>query len=426
MLYSPCGRYLVSSGNDRKVRLWSSNNGYLHGINYGIKSTSNLPFSMAIISDFSSCGDDVLVYPNGDKGEIALVALHSPTGVPFARLKGHLGAVTSVVYRKKHCHIISAGKDGMIHIWDSSLADKERELENRDRQDMKGVGGRRYYEGEGSAVGVENQNDDNWSDEDENEAKGNDDWNYSSDNHVFRFDNDDSNRSGSSNGQKKISRTPSRPKGYFIPPIVQRYLDDAAAAKKKLILEQRRIIMERAEVASAAAAVRANKKVRLNESDSGVLRSQGGSRTDGAVHNIGIVASKGSVSRALVRRNGRDGKVGKIKVKEKSHKERAEVLFALNAAAALRATVSDSTSSSSVTIEASDSARSDNVTAVSAAAVNTITPNNCMHEGSSSSSITSRERKKEKEKEKESSKTKKSTLSLLRLKYSSTNKKSHR
>ena len=48
--------------------------------------------------------------------------------IPFARLKGHLGAVTSVVYRKKHCHIISAGKDGMIHIWDSSLADKEREI----------------------------------------------------------------------------------------------------------------------------------------------------------------------------------------------------------------------------------------------------------------------------------------------------------
>ena len=373
---------------------------------------------MAIISDFSSSGDDVLVYPNGDKGEIALVALHSPTGVPFARLKGHLGAVTSLVYRNKHCQIISAGKDGMIHIWDSSLADKEREIENRRRYDMKGVGVRGYYEGDDSAIEIENQNDDNWSDDDENEGRTIYDDSNSNDNSVFRFDNDNSNRSGNSKGQKQIPQTPSRPKGYFIPPIVQRYLDDAAAAKKKLIVEQRRVVMERAEVASAAAAARASKKVRLHESDTAVLRAHRGSSTNVA-HKLGKEATKGIISGAPAYRKGRNAPVGKIKMKEKSHKERAEVIFAINAAAALRTVATNFPCSSSIIVEESSSARSDNVTTVSAPAVTSVTPNDCIHEGSSTTF-------REKEKEKEGTKSKKSTLSLLRLKYSSANKKSRR
>ena len=375
---------------------------------------------MAIISDFSSSGDDVLVYPNGDKGEIALVALHSPTGVPFVRLKGHLGAVTSLVYRNKHCQIISAGKDGMIHIWDSSLADKEREIENRRRYDMKGVGVRGYYEGDDSAIEIENQNDDNWSDDDENEGRTTYDDSNSNDNSVFRFDNDDSNRSGTTEGQKQTPQTSSRPKGYFIPPIVQKYLDDAAAAKRKLIVEQRRVVMERAEVASAAAAVRASRKVRLHESVGAVLRARSGSSTNVA-HKLGKEVTKGSISGAPAYRKGRNAPIGKIKVKEKSHKERAEVIFAINAAAALRTVATNFPCSSSIIIEESSSARSDNVTAVSAPgpAVTSVTPNDSIHEGSSTTF-------REKEKEKEGTKSKKSTLSLLRLKYSSANKKSRR
>ena len=94
---------------------------------------------------------------------------------------------------------------------------------------------------------------------------------------------------------------------------------------------------------------------------------------------------------------------------------------AINAAAALRTVATNFPCSSSIIIEESSSARSDNVTAVSAPgpAVTSVTPNDSIHEGSSTTF-------REKEKEKEGTKSKKSTLSLLRLKYSSANKKSRR
>ena len=452
ILYSPCGRYLVSSGNDRKVRLWSSNNGHLHGINYGIKCTSNLPFSMEIISDFSCSGDDVLVYPNGEKGEIALVALHSSTGVPFARLTGHLGAVTSLVYRKKHCQIVSAGKDGMIHVWDSSLADKEREIESGRYTSKVKVS----LEGESSAGAVENQNDDNWSDDDDNnDNDSNNNYGNSNDNgndgsnDIFRFDNDDRNnndksdgRDASGNVQNKSARVPSRPKGYFIPPIVQRYLDDAAAAKKKFIAEQGMIIKRRAEIATVAGkavSATANKRVRLGETNRATTEAHGGDDkvtlvSIGAKHGnedsiVNVNGSSAVVRSRLTAPTYRHGSsVGKIKVKakEKSHKERAEVLFALTTVAALRKVPPSSSSSPSShsSLHESNSTTSGNVTSVAVVAADSTHSTYSDHaqgdtisNSSSSSTIVSRE--KEKEKEKETDKSKKSTLSMLRSTYGS-------
>ena len=131
---------------------------------------------MEIISDFACGGDDILVYPNGDKGEIALVQLHTPTGRPFLKLRGHLNAVTSVIYRRKHCQIVSAGKDGMIYIWDSSLSDREREEEIRGRERYP----KRSNIDEIDGNVQENYNEDNWS-EDENDYDNNN--NYDEDNY---------------------------------------------------------------------------------------------------------------------------------------------------------------------------------------------------------------------------------------------------
>ena len=58
--YSPCGRFILSSGNDRRVRMWSSDDGKLHNINYDIGCQSKLPISMDIAS-FTCSGDDLLV-----------------------------------------------------------------------------------------------------------------------------------------------------------------------------------------------------------------------------------------------------------------------------------------------------------------------------------------------------------------------------
>ena len=62
------------------------------------------------------------IYPDG-VGEIALVPLHTNTGRAIHRLKGHMGAVTAVMYRKRYNQVISTGKDGMIFLWDTSVSD---------------------------------------------------------------------------------------------------------------------------------------------------------------------------------------------------------------------------------------------------------------------------------------------------------------
>ena len=99
--YTPCGRYLISSGNDNRVRLWSAHDGTLHNINYDITCQSKLPVGIDIAAFTGGSGDDLLLHPDGN-GEVAVVPLHTSSGRPLQRLKGHLGAVTAVVYRQRY------------------------------------------------------------------------------------------------------------------------------------------------------------------------------------------------------------------------------------------------------------------------------------------------------------------------------------
>ena len=49
--------------------------------------------------------------------------LHTNTGRAIHRLKGHMGAITAVAYRKRYHQVVSAGRDGMIFLWDTSVED---------------------------------------------------------------------------------------------------------------------------------------------------------------------------------------------------------------------------------------------------------------------------------------------------------------
>jgi WD domain, G-beta repeat len=428
ILYSPCGRFIVSSGNDRKVRLWSSNNGYLHAINYDISSSSNLPFSMAMISDFECGGDDVLAYPDGEKGDIALVALHSSTGKPFNRLRGHFGAVTSLAYRKGYSQLISAARDGMIHVWDSSLAQLEKESSRRDDTNSE----KERWSG-GSAV---TRNDDDWSDSGGSEGD-----------------------TGDTDGHLR----PSAPRRSFVPPIVQRYLDDAAEAARLLILdrererERARAAVHRREIGSGSAGSRSSgtavgPRILLQPNslgrDTGIRTGTG----TGVGAGMGTWAGTGSTQvRKLV--VSKPKRKDKEKEKEKSYRERAEIVFALQTAAALRGGVYDpstsSSSSSSFTSRAvevpprstgsvpalgaigtSSSGTVAAAVAVAAAAVAIAAsgPPRAHIAGDSGVILSLRQREKEKEAEHLKVKKTKSTLSNLRDKYGvgTANKKSRR
>jgi WD40 repeat protein len=77
-----------------------------------------MPYDMAIAS-FTCGGDDLLLYPMGDCGDIAMVPLHTAVGRPVRILQGHLGNVTSLLYRQNYNQVLSAGRDGMIFLWEA-------------------------------------------------------------------------------------------------------------------------------------------------------------------------------------------------------------------------------------------------------------------------------------------------------------------
>eukprot|EP01035_Chromulina_nebulosa_P019965 gene19965-25934_t len=96
--YTSCGSYIISSGNDKKIRLWEVSTGKLMPTNYSIGRKSD---SM-----------------QGKYGNISIIPVHTNHGEPIHTLTGHVGRVTSMTYRKKYQQVISCGKDGMIHLWE--------------------------------------------------------------------------------------------------------------------------------------------------------------------------------------------------------------------------------------------------------------------------------------------------------------------
>ena len=301
--YSACGRFIVSSGNDHKVRLWSTNNGELHSINYEMSCTSNLPFSMEIIADFSCAGDDVLVFPNGENGEIALVALHSSTGKPFNLLSGHFGAVTALAYRPEYGQLISSGRDGMIHIWDSSIADRQRESNAQNRRIKNGDAERDY------CVDTRNYcvDADNWSDDD-------------SSNKI----NENENNTNYTSGDTTTAALPRAPPRSFIPPILQRYFDDAAESNRLLLLEREKIKAANSDRGSTSSSnVRTDRK---NNQIAGNERG-GGGRGRGS----GFVMQSYGKGSWKVRVKEGEKKIkpkSKLKEREESIRDRAIAIFA--------------------------------------------------------------------------------------------------
>ena len=120
LCFSSCGHFLISAGNDCRVRLWTADTGTLHPINYAIKPPSTrLPVQMSVAAMTRRAADDVLLVPDGPEGDIAVVPIHSHDGLPLTRLKGHVGAVTALTYRRPRQQVLSASRDGMIFLWDS-------------------------------------------------------------------------------------------------------------------------------------------------------------------------------------------------------------------------------------------------------------------------------------------------------------------
>ncbi len=185
--YSSCGNYLLSSGNDHRVRLWDATSGKLFPTHYTFGCKSKLPYDIDIIPGISNAKSDMLLFPSDDDNSVTITDINTTTGTPLHALKGHVGRVQSVAYSKIFNRIVSASKDGLILLWEpaSVPAPVAASGSNPARHD-----------------------EDAWSsDEDIREVN-------------------------------TVSGSTRRP---FVPPIIQRYIDDAAAAHQTAMLRESNI-----------------------------------------------------------------------------------------------------------------------------------------------------------------------------------------
>lgn len=155
--YTPSGNYIVSVGQDNEVRLWNGHTGVLCTQHYDVdvphNSIARLPFGI----DFAPCGgqgNEVMFFPHGSHGDIAIIPVHSGHGQPIKYLRGHLSMPCSMVYRDVYHQLISAGKDGMIFIWSTEeLSSSQHIPTNTEHQ--------QHF------LGQTNANEDMWSDDED-------------------------------------------------------------------------------------------------------------------------------------------------------------------------------------------------------------------------------------------------------------------
>lgn len=171
MRFTSCGNFVVTSGNDQRMRMWDARSGKLVPTNFPehIVPVAQLPYDIGI-AELSYASADVLLVPasghcafagscfgvEGElrtaEGDILMVPAHSHDGQPIRLLKGHLERVTAVAYRKPQQQVISAARDGMIFLWypprgsrsSTAAAGRLSKESSRQHREYFGSSGARY------------------------------------------------------------------------------------------------------------------------------------------------------------------------------------------------------------------------------------------------------------------------------------------
>lgn len=129
--YSYSGNYLITSGNDRKIRVWNSSDGSLLPLNIDFGVYSSLPYNFEVI-ETNYPKRTILIFPvsssplnkqqskNSNNSDISVISIFRNHISQPKILKGHLSQISSIKFRNKLNHLISASRDGMVLMWDSS------------------------------------------------------------------------------------------------------------------------------------------------------------------------------------------------------------------------------------------------------------------------------------------------------------------
>lgn len=115
--FSSCGNFVISCGNDKKIRMWNRHTGALMpcALVRGISST--VPYQMCFASVSDGITDDILLTP-GSHNSIVAQSLREFGGGSFvAGSPGHMGAVSGLVYDRNSMEAFSSGLDGLILTW---------------------------------------------------------------------------------------------------------------------------------------------------------------------------------------------------------------------------------------------------------------------------------------------------------------------
>lgn len=179
--YSPCGNYVITSGADG-LKKWNAHNGQLCDT---IASRSN-EFSSQHFStqmEFITIGGNLaahstyLLAPYG-VNNIGLWPLGAPAAHPIHLLRGHCREVFTIQVRNTmEKQVISTSKDGLIIVWDMSMAPKAQQPQQpldsavpSSTSTTSTSGGYQYRVGSsrnGAFPMANEQDSDNWSDDED-------------------------------------------------------------------------------------------------------------------------------------------------------------------------------------------------------------------------------------------------------------------
>jgi DNA excision repair protein ERCC-8 len=119
LAYTPDGRFLLSSGNDQKLRLWNSKTGEHAFMNYeGIKNQiAKRNVQMAVIQEGDAYDSTLVFHPNGHDGQLRAYSVFGDHGTPLTSYTAHYKQITACVYRKAYRELYTGGEDGIIMKW---------------------------------------------------------------------------------------------------------------------------------------------------------------------------------------------------------------------------------------------------------------------------------------------------------------------
>lgn len=119
LAFTPDGRFLLSSGNDQKLRLWNSKTGEHLFMNYiGTENTlASRSLEMAVVQEGDAWDSTMVFHPNGPHGELAAFRVFGDHGEPLTRTTAHYNQITTCVYRPTKRELYTGGEDGLIMRW---------------------------------------------------------------------------------------------------------------------------------------------------------------------------------------------------------------------------------------------------------------------------------------------------------------------